>query len=466
MVSHLGAALMPAEVVFLRAANMRKSTQSGISRRGVVGLAAVTAAVGPFFAFPDRAHAVQKTLKIAKWAHFLPEYDAWFEDVLAPEWGGRNDTRVVVDHIPADKIHALAAAEIQAGGGHDVFMFPWPPAEFQQHVIDHSEIYQAVTLKFGNLDRLAHRSTFDPKAKKYFAFADSWIPAPLHYAEDCWAKAGMPQGPTHYDGLRSGAVRIRAELGIPCGLALTPSLTGNITLHTILFAFRGRILDPAGNVVIAKNARTIEALKYVKALQADAGTPDQLAWDSTGNVRSMLAGKNSATINAISLLRQAEKERPELAGTLRVSPPLLGTAGVFGFPHVTNCSVVWISAENKDGAKQFLADLIDNSKTAYEKSGGCNFPIYQKTVPNLIVRLSNDPQADPPYKYKELKDALYWTRNLGFPGYAGPVEMEVFNSSVISRMFQGVLKDGLSPEDAADAAAAEIAQIANKWKQA
>jgi multiple sugar transport system substrate-binding protein len=456
---------LPAEVAFCENGKMRKPRERALSRRGVIGLAAVTAAVGPFFAFPDRARASQKTLKIAKWAHFLPEYDAWFEDVLAREWGSQHDTRLVVDHIPAEKIHAVAVAEIEAGRGHDVFMFPWPPAEFQRHVIDHAEIYQTVASKFGNLDRLAHRSTFDPKAQKYFAFADSWMPAPLHYFEDYWSDVGMPLGPVHYGSLRSGAQRIRAKFGVPCGLALAPSLGSNITLHTLLFAFRGRILDPAGNVVIAKNARTIEALKYVKALYADAGAPDQLGWDATGNVRAMVGRKASATANAISLLRVAEKENPEVAKAIRLSPPPLGSAGVLAFPHVTNCSVVWNFADNKDGAKQFLADLIDKSRTAYEKSGGCNFPIYQKTVPDLIVRLTNDPQGDPPYKYKELKDALYWTRNLGFPGYANPVEMEVFNRFVLPRMFLSVVKDELSPEDAARAAEAEVTRIADKWKQ-
>jgi multiple sugar transport system substrate-binding protein len=344
-------------------------------------------------------------------------------------------------------------------------MFPWPPAEFQKHVIDHGEIYQTVAFKFGNLDRLAHKSTFDPKAKKYFAFADSWIPAPLHYFEDTWREVGMPLGPVHYGSLRSGGQRIREALGLPCGLALAPSLESNITLHTLLYAFRSHVIDAAGNVTIGKNARTVEALKYVNALYADAGTPDQVTWGPSGNVRAMLARKTSCTVNAISLLRAAEKENPEVAGKIRLSPPLLGSAGALAFPHVTNCSVVWSFAQNQHGAKQFLADLIDNSATTYEKSAGCNFPIYQKTVPNLVGRLENDPRADPPYKYKELKDALYWTRNLGFPGYANAVGMEVFNSFVIPRMFNSVVTGRSSPEDAAQAADAEVTRIADKWKQ-
>jgi len=443
---------------------MTKVRTTTPSRRDVVRLAA-TAVAAPFVAAPARAQASQPTLKIAKWAHFLPDYDAWFCELLAEQWGRQHDTKVVVDLIPVDSVHAVASAEAAAGNGHDVFMFPWPPAEFQKHAIDHAEIYQAVAFKYGNLDRFAHKSTFDPKAKRYFAFADSWIPAPFHYFEDYWREVGMQLGPIHYGGLRSGARRIKEALGIPCGLALAPSLESNVTLHMLLYAFRGHVLDGAGNVVLSKSARTLEALKYAKALYEDAGTPDQLGWDSAGNVRAMIARKTSITVNAISLLRTAERENPEVAGKMRLCPPLLGAAGIFGFPHVTNCSVVWDFARNLEGGKQFLADLIDNSRTAYEKSAGCNFPIFQKTVPNLVVQLADDPRADPPYKYKELKDALYWTRNIGFPGYANPVGMEVFNSFVIPRMFISVVTGKASPEDAAQAAEAEVTRIADRWKQ-
>src|SRR6266849_2765801 len=121
------------------------------SRRDFIRLAAGAAAAGPFFLFPDRALAQQKTLKIAKWAHFVPEFDRWFEDELAGEWGKRHDTQVVVDHVPLEKIGALAAAEVAAREGHDLFMFPWPPAEYQQHSIDHTELHRTVASKYGDL---------------------------------------------------------------------------------------------------------------------------------------------------------------------------------------------------------------------------------------------------------------------------------------------------------------------------
>src|ERR1700692_830073 len=108
-----------------------------IRRRDFVRLATGAAAVGPFFLFSDRALGGQNTLTLAKWAPFVPEFDAWFEG-MARDWGKQHDAKVTVDEIPVEKISATANAEIKAGKGHDVFMFPWPPAAYYQHVIDHS----------------------------------------------------------------------------------------------------------------------------------------------------------------------------------------------------------------------------------------------------------------------------------------------------------------------------------------
>jgi len=443
---------------------MSRNTDNKTSRRDFLRLAAGSAAFGPFFVFPERALASQKTLKIAKWAHFLPEYDQWFQNVLAKEWGNKHDTKVILDCIPVENVYARASAEVKAGKGHDVFIFPWPPAEYEQHVIDHAEIIQQVASKHGNIEWMAHRSSVNMKTKKYFAFADSWTPAPFLFFQDYWSEVNLSLGPVHYDGLRSGGKRLREKLGIPCGLALAPTLESNITLQTLLYGFTSGVFDEAGRVII-RNARTFVALQYVKDLFQGAGTPEQLTWGPSGNVKAMLARKTSCTINAISLLRAAEKQDPEVAKKIIVTPPLKGSNTIVAVPHVTNCSVVWNFAENREGAKQFLADLIDNSKNIYEQSQGCNFPFYQKTLPDLIVRLSNDPHADPSWKYQMLKDAGHWTHYLGVPGYPTPAFMEVFNTFVIPRMFLSVVKGERSPADAMDAGAAEVQRIADKWKQ-
>jgi multiple sugar transport system substrate-binding protein len=436
-----------------------------VARRDFIKLAAGATAAGPFI-LSGAARAAQRTLRIAKWAHFVPEFDVWFESV-ARDWGAQHHIRVTVDTIPVEKVAAVAAAETRAGKGHDVFIFPWPPAEYYRHAIDHGAVYQLVAGKYGAIQQLAHRSTFNLHTGKYFAFADFWMPTPLQFRQDSWAKVGMPFGPLTYSSLRVGGRGLREKFGLPLGLAFTPTLEGNVTLHTLLYSHRAWLLDAGGNVLFNKNVFALVALRFIESLYRESGSPDQLGWGSAGNVRAMLAGRASVTSNAINLVRAAEKHDPQMAGRIWLQPPLLGTSGmgVTALPHVTNCSVVWNFGRNQDAATQFLADLADSSRSGYEKSLGCNFPIYPKTVPDLIVRLSKDPHADPSFKYTALKDALHWTPNLGVPGLATPAYMEIFNSFLIPRMVQSVLKGGRSPEDAAASAAAEIQSIATKWQQ-
>ena len=260
--------------------------------------------------------------------------------------------------------------------------------------------------------------------------------------------------------------KIRLAHGVPCGLSLARGLESNITLQSILWGFRTGFQDVDGNVSINSSYMTIQALKYVKALYEDAKSPEALAWGPAGNVEAMLARKVSCTINGIGLLRTAEAQEPELASNILLRPPLLGPAGILGAPYVTSCWVVWNFARNKAGAKQFLVDLIDNSRMVFEKSQSSNFPTYQDTVPDLINRLAKDPNGGPFRKYWELKDALHWTRHLGYPGFTTPEVMEVFDTFVIPKMFASVVTGDLTPEDAARAAENQIKRIFDKWRQA
>jgi multiple sugar transport system substrate-binding protein len=134
------------------------STKRRISRREFVKAAGVAAAgVGASMVFPGRALAQQKTLKILQWSHFVPGYDKWFDGVFCKEWGEKNNTHVIVDHISIPEINARAAAEVAAKKGHDLFMFLSPPAAYENQVIDHSEIYQEVEKKWGKTIDLGHK---------------------------------------------------------------------------------------------------------------------------------------------------------------------------------------------------------------------------------------------------------------------------------------------------------------------
>src|SRR6185369_1386035 len=74
------------------------------------GLTLAAAGSAPVISAPfvSRAMAQTKSLSIVQWAHFVPEYDTWF-DKFAKDWGDKNKIAVTVDHVPVQNIPARAA---------------------------------------------------------------------------------------------------------------------------------------------------------------------------------------------------------------------------------------------------------------------------------------------------------------------------------------------------------------------
>jgi multiple sugar transport system substrate-binding protein len=445
----------------------KKTRKDGISRRDFMKLtgagALAASAIGPFFLFPERAAAQQKTLAILQWSHFVPAYDVWFDNTFAKQWGQKHGTNVIVDHITVTELPARAAAEVSAKKGHDLVMFVEPPSAYEQQVIDHAEIYQEVERKWGKPVDLAVRSTFDPATKKYFAFSESWVPDPGNYRKDLWSEVGYPSGPATWDQLLDGARKIRKKTGNPCGIGLSQELDTSMAMRALMWSYGASEQDEHGNVTI-NSKQTIEALKYMKALYTETETAEVFTWDPSSNNRAILAGRASYVENAISVTREAEKDNPKMSQQIQLVPALKGPVTALASEHVMSCYAIWNFANNKEGAKQFLVDLVNDFPEAFKASEFYNFPSFAKTVPNLVQLVSNDPKASPPDKYKVIADALSWSTNIGHPGYATPAISEIFNTWVVPTMFAKVARGQSTPEQAASEAEAECKRIFARWK--
>ncbi len=444
------------------------SDQAGrkISRRNFVKLTSGTVAAAGLtsaFLFPQRALAQQKTLKIMQWSHFVPGYDKWFDNSFTKEWGVRHNTNVAVDHITTAEINARAAAEVAARKGHDLFMFVSPPAAYEQQVIDHGEIYQEVQKKHGKAIDLAVKSTFNPKTKKYFAFSDSYVPDPGNYRKDLWSQVGFPNGPDTYNDLLVGGKRIKQRFGNPVGLGLSEEVDTNMALRAVLWSFGGAEQDEAGRVTLYSK-QTIDAVKFMRGLYKQCETPEVFSWDVSSNNRGILSGKLSFVQNAISVTRAAEKDNPEMSKQIQLTPALKGPERRIAAEHVMQCYVIWNFAENKEGARRFLVDLIDSFSSAFNASEFYNFPCFPSTVPDVNARLSNDTKAVPRDKYHVLSGALSWTTNIGYPGYATAAIDEVFNTFVLPTMFAKAARDEMTADAAVRAADTELKRIFDKWK--
>jgi len=432
----------------------------GLSRRTVLagtGALGIATALGT----PGRARAAgRKRLRILQWAHFVPGYDRWF-DAWARSWGEQHDTDVTVDHVGVNALNSTAAAEVSAGRGHDLVMFLRPRPVHEPDVIDHREIVEECQRRYGKPLELAVRSTRNPRSGKFHGFCDMVVPDPVNYRSDLWADAG--QTPDDWDRVRLGGKAIKARTGIPVGIGLSAEDDSAIALRVLLLCFGGAEQDANGAPALASK-ETVEAVKYVTALYREAMTPAVLAWDPSSNNRAMLAGQSSLVMNAISITRSAENDRLPIGSKIALARPPRGPARRIGLPHATSVYVVWKFAENVEGAKAFLVDLVGHSREAFQASESYDFPAFPDRVKDLPALLAKDPKASPPDKYAVLADALDWMTNLGAPGYANAALDDAYGTWVLNTMFARAATGADTAEAAVKQADQKLRQIWQKWQ--
>jgi multiple sugar transport system substrate-binding protein len=441
------------------------SKSRGVTRRSFIKAAGVGAAgLSTGLVLPKYARAQKKkTLKILQWNHFVPGFDKWFNNTYIKQWGDKNDTEVIVDNVDLKAIPARAASEVSAQKGHDLLMFLSPPAAYEDQVIDHKEIYQECEKRYGAKPiQLAVKSTYNPKTKKYFGFSDSFVPDPINYRGDLWGEIGMT--PDTWDDIRKGGKKIKDKTQIPVGIGqATGDLDTAMAMRAVLYSFGGSVQDE-NNQLVLNSKNTLEAVKFVKALYQETMTPEVLAWDPSSNNRAMLAGKSSLVLNAISITRQAENDGMDISSKILLAKAAKGPVRRMGLEHVMDVYVIWKFADNKDGAKKFLADYIGNFRQGFLASEFYNFPCFWNQVPDLTKLVEHDTKGKPPDKYKVLADCLDWATNVGYPGYATAAIDEVFSTWVINTMFAQASSEAMSPEDAIKEAEGKCKRIWAKWQ--
>jgi len=136
-----------------------------------------------------------------------------------------------------------------------------------------------------------------------------------------------------------------------------------------------------------------------------------------------------------------------------------------GLPHATSVWVIWKFAENVEGAKLFLVDLVGHSREVFQASESYNFPAFPDRLPDLNALLAKDPKGTPPDKYAVLASALEWMTNLGAPGYASAATDDAYGTWILNTMFARAATGALSAEDAVKEAEARYRRIWDKWKE-
>ena len=410
-----------------------------------------------------RKKELKGTLRIMQWSHFVPAYDKWFDNVFTKRWGQANDTEVKVDHVNLAQLPTIAASQVAAQSGHDLFQFLAPPAQYEDQVIALNDVVRQVEKKVGKLGFVGKRSTYNPKTKKYFGFADNYVPDPIHYRKDLWGEVGLR--PTSWENIRKAAPKLKA-MGHPVGIGMSNELDSNMALIALLMNFGSFIQNAEARVTI-KNKGTIEALKFMKDLYQRGMTSEVFAWTASSNNDGFLAGRLSLALNAISIARSAELRGLSFNKDIGILPIAKGPAPRRGLEHVMGVYVIWKFAQNKATAKKYLVDIGTKYTGHFLNSYFYNFPTFPRSVTKIKTRLAK--QTDYPNELRGRYTVLdqiskKYTFNVGYPGFSNAAIDEVFNKNLIPQMFARVARGDMTPDEAMRAAHREISFIFKKWR--
>ena len=444
-------------------------TRSALLRRAGIAAAAVAVGGGTApYAFAGPLKHTRRSLKgdlsIVQWNHVVPEYDVWFDETWATTWSEENDVQVNVDHVSYTRLPALAAAEVDAQRGHDIFGFLSPPAAYEDQVIDHRAIVSQVEREVGPYSQLGIGSTYNPKTKRYFGVSDSYVPAPLIWRHDLWNSIG--ESPATWDHVLSAAPKLKA-LGHPIGIGQSNELDSNMALIAFMMCF-GSFIQDESNVLSIDSENTVQAVQFMADLYR-SGEEDQIfGWNPTSNNQYLFAGKGSLILNAISAIRTAEDLQLPFVNDLWIWPIPRGPHGRFGLPQATSVYSIWRFAQNKDAAEKFIADLCANSRQATLASRLFNFPSFPGAFPLKEIYKTAAAATNPPRgKYTILTTvASRYTRNTGYPGSSNAAVGEILDRYLIPQMFAQVSQGKLTAADSVQATANEMKRIWARWKAA
>ena len=335
-----------------------------------------------------------------------------------------------------------------------------------------NDINEAAKTVYGTGVEPCTHQTYLPVKQEWYGYCEGWVVDPGDYRISLWKAAGYPQGPTTYDDLLKGGQAIYQKTGIPVGVGMSPEIDSEFYARSLIWSFGGQVQDACGNVML-NSPQVIDAVKYQAKLFHAAETPEVFSWNAASNNQAFVSGRASYIQNSISFYRTAQDSNAKVASDTGFRPGLKGPTGaVHQTAHVWFIYVLpnYVTDKNQiAAAKKFLLDLTANyaSDTYYSKL--YDFPAYPPTVPELAQKggwIDHDPWgSNPPDKLSVLRGALDWTAWLGYPGYADPATSEVYNTFLLSTMMAQAARGEKTPEQAVKDTAAQVQQIAEKWKR-
>jgi Bacterial extracellular solute-binding protein len=428
-------------------------TRSRPTRRAVLKAAALGSAAAIAAPYVKDTYAAG-TVSIGAWDHWIPDANGALT-VLCNEWSAKNNVEVKIDYITSvgAKLELTAAAEAQAGTGHDVLHHVvWnigvhasklePLDEVASELINN---YGPISPEFEYLGKIKGTWRGIPSTRGCLVYpCCSRLDLYKQYAgidlrdifpadESKWDQAKLDAW--NWDTYLTSAEKLY-RAGYPVGLPMGQT-NDSVNWVGALFRAYGVVMVDAKDDIRVNSDETRAALEYLKKLMA-VNPPEVYAWDDAGNNRWLISGKGSGIMNPPSAWAVAKRDNPKVGEICWHHPMPKGPKGRFT-AQLPSFYGLWSFSKNKSAAKELLLYLSQKPAVTklVEASLGYDLPAFN-TMQDLDIWKTVGPPVGTVYGYPPRGDEQ--TSIAGAPArteVGAKIYNEAINTVMVAKFTQG-----------------------------
>ncbi len=427
--------------------------RSGTTRRTVLKTAALASAAVVTAPYVHGAYAAG-SLSLGVWDHWVPGANKALEK-LCKEFGDKNKVDVHIDFITSqgEKDKLTAAAEAQAGTGHDIMSHrDWNIRIHQDKLEPLNDVVDGLIKQYGPISPVAEYlakikgtwrgiptaigSQVKPCCSRFDLFKEhagldllDMFPAD----EKKWDKAKVETWT--WDAYVTAAQKLH-KAGFPVGLPMGQTSDAVDWVGGLFNAYGVVFVDAKDNIKINSD-ETRHAMEIARKIM-EASPPEVFAWDDAGNNRWLISGKGSSIMNPPSAWAVAKRDNPKVAEQCWTHPVPKGPKGRF-VGQLPQFYGVWQFSKNKSAAKELLTYISQKELIAQlvEASVGYDLPSF-KTMYDLPTWNTVGPPVGTVYGYPPRGDEQ--TSIYGAPARSevgAQMYNQAINTVMISKFTQG-----------------------------
>ncbi len=433
------------------------TTSWRMTRRGALKLGAAATALP--LVHIRTGHAAGK-VKVGFWDHWVPGADVIMKKQVEA-WGKKNNVAIEIDFITSNgnKLQVTAAAEAQAGAGHDMMTFgTWDTHNYHDKLVPVDDVMKELIAKAGPFNSVS----------QYLAHIKGhWMSVPTTWGtqtKPSCARISLMQKyigvdvrqmyPAHevkppegadwtYEGNFLKAAEAAFKDGHAFGLGLGQTSDSIDWCGALFHAFGANLVDEHGKSQIKSDsvAQVLEfAQKLVKFLPADA-----VSYDDASNNRSLISGQGALIFNPPSAWAVAKRDAPKVAEDCWTFPNPAGPKGRF-IPFLGFYWGIWKFSKNASAVKELMTFLMDRAQVEQREPYTVGYDIPpQNSMMNFKIWEEVEPPKGTVYNYP-IRPWHQAEPSISAAPAPADIAVQIYNRGVLPIML-AKLKNGSSIKD-------------------